>query len=109
MFAIQSWNQYRPTIEERPRHNNFVESNNYKLQKLLCANPSAWDFMLGLRSAYRGDFELGYNVSPFLAAVCLIPYLLLCRTSSRECFAHADPRTLPVMPEFFDKFAAGKM
>src|SRR3954468_22525796 len=40
MYPIKIWNQYRATIEERPRHNNYTESNNSKLQKLIKRNPS---------------------------------------------------------------------
>jgi hypothetical protein len=48
-------------VEERPRHNNYMESNNNKLQKIVKANPSIWDFMVALRDAYRGDFQLIYT------------------------------------------------
>ena len=51
-----------------------MESHNNKLQKLVKANPSVWEFMLGLRSAYRGDFQLIYNASvrlPTFAAFLL--------------------------------------
>lgn len=49
-------------MEERPRHNDHMESNNAKLKKLIKPNPSAWDFLIELRAAYRGDFQLIYNV-----------------------------------------------
>jgi hypothetical protein len=39
-----------------------MESNNRKLQRLIKANPSVWDFMEGLRSAYKGDYNLIYQV-----------------------------------------------
>jgi hypothetical protein len=67
MFPIELSSQYSATIEGRPRHNNAMESNNSKLQKLIKPNPSAWDFMIGLRAAYRGDFQLLYNVRSSLS------------------------------------------
>jgi hypothetical protein len=62
MFSPELWNQFRRVMEQRPRHSCHMESNNSKLQKLIKGNPSVWDFMLGLRSAYKGDFALVYQV-----------------------------------------------
>jgi hypothetical protein len=73
MFPIACWNQYRRVIEERVRHNNYLESNNAKLKKLVRENPSVWDLMLGLRSAFRGDFQLAYNVSFFALTPAVEP------------------------------------
>ena len=66
IFPVELSNQYLATIVGRPRHNNHMESNNNKLQKLIKANLSVWDFFIGLRAAYRGDFHIDYNVSSFL-------------------------------------------
>jgi hypothetical protein len=40
-----------------------MESNNRKLQDLIKNNPSVWDCLRGLRTAYVTDFRLMYNVS----------------------------------------------
>ncbi len=61
-FTSELWNQYGCVVDERPRHNNHMESNNRKLQRLIKENPSMWDFMEGLRSAYKGDYNLIYQV-----------------------------------------------
>uniref|UniRef100_A0A915E7A0 MULE transposase domain-containing protein n=1 Tax=Ditylenchus dipsaci TaxID=166011 RepID=A0A915E7A0_9BILA len=61
LFKREHSNLYQATIEGRPRHNNHMESNNAKLNKLIKENPSMWDMMLGLRSAIRGDYRLLYN------------------------------------------------
>ena len=61
-FPPELWNQYRAVISQRPRHNDHMESNNAKLQKLIKSNPSVWEFLIGLRSAYKGDFALIYQV-----------------------------------------------
>jgi len=42
-----------------------MESNNAKLQSLIKQKPSVWDFLLGLRSAYKGDYALLYQVGYF--------------------------------------------
>uniref|UniRef100_A0A915CTX6 Uncharacterized protein n=1 Tax=Ditylenchus dipsaci TaxID=166011 RepID=A0A915CTX6_9BILA len=61
LFKREHSNLYQATIEGRPRHNNHMESDNAKLNKLIKENPSMWDMMLGLRSAIRGDFRHLYN------------------------------------------------
>jgi len=62
LFPVELSNQYTATVEGRPRHNDHMESNNAKLKRLIKPNPSAWDFFISLRAAYRGDFQLLYNV-----------------------------------------------
>lgn len=62
-FGHALWNQHKVTLEERQRHNNPSESNNSKLRKLVKENPTVWNFLLGTRSAYSGDFRRIYNVS----------------------------------------------
>ncbi len=64
-FPPNLWNQHQAVVDKRPRHNNFMESNNAKLQSLIKQKPSVWDFLLGLRSAYKGDFALLYQVGLF--------------------------------------------
>jgi hypothetical protein len=61
-FPPSLWNQNQAVVDKRPRHNNFMESNNAKLQSLIKQKPTVWDFLLGLRSAYKGDFALLYQV-----------------------------------------------
>jgi len=58
IFSVECWNQHRRVIEERPRHNNFLESHNAKLQKMVKPNPSVWDFLIAMRTAYQGDFQI---------------------------------------------------
>uniref|UniRef100_A0A915ESS6 Transposase n=1 Tax=Ditylenchus dipsaci TaxID=166011 RepID=A0A915ESS6_9BILA len=61
LFKREHSNLYQATIEGRPRHNNHMESDNAKLNKLIKENTSMWDMMLGLCSAIRGDYRLLYN------------------------------------------------
>ncbi len=64
-FPPSLWNQHQAVVDKRPRHSNFMESNNAKLQSLIKQKPTVWDFLLGLRSAYKGDFALLYQVGYF--------------------------------------------
>lgn len=69
VFSVELSNQYQATIEGRPRHNDHMESNNNKLQQLIKPKPSAWDLLSSLRDAYRGDFQLLFNVRIWLISL----------------------------------------
>uniref|UniRef100_A0A915EK14 Transposase n=1 Tax=Ditylenchus dipsaci TaxID=166011 RepID=A0A915EK14_9BILA len=43
LFKREHSNIYQATIKGRPRHNNHMESDNAKLNKLIKENPSMWD------------------------------------------------------------------
>uniref|UniRef100_A0A915EJN5 Uncharacterized protein n=1 Tax=Ditylenchus dipsaci TaxID=166011 RepID=A0A915EJN5_9BILA len=63
IFAHHLWNVYDRVLQDRPRSNNFNESNNRKLQGLLgnVSHPPMWEFMRKLRMAYASDFNNDYN------------------------------------------------
>uniref|UniRef100_A0A915DIA5 MULE transposase domain-containing protein n=1 Tax=Ditylenchus dipsaci TaxID=166011 RepID=A0A915DIA5_9BILA len=56
------WKLFQRTLDQHSRSNNFNESNNKKLMKIVgTPHPHLWDFMLRVKTAYLSDYDNDFN------------------------------------------------